>query len=324
MTQDQIMPEDIDFDELLADYEPPDPYSPKPVPLTTEQRMEIQIRCMPKRLRTFRATMRRRKKLKEKLIREMEDYSEESRTFNDPARPEDRINPYNYGNRPMSRHSEPQDITPAAEEFKGVVDLFDPTLFPAQNSKKYSDKSGREFLADFTKATRGQLVVSMARIAQENPKEFTRLWIEMEKFNTPQQSAVDVNADVKLKAGLYAKLDEMSGPVDGETVDLPPEPAHEVDENGNDILPEADYELPNENLDEDEDDIDTDNENSEYEEDNEECCPCTDIEYCRHNCPMYNAELEDCSDPYPNPSLFPNRINENSEEVEDESVHDVE
>ncbi len=309
----------LDFDKILEGYEPPEPFSPKlePHPLTYEQRIDILSRSRCKRMKSYRRTIRIRRRLKIKKLREMEDYSEQSRTFNDPAKPEDRINPYNYGNRPMSRHNEPQDVTPAAEEFKGVVDLFDPRLFPAQNSKKYSDKSGREFLADFTKATRGQLVVSMARIAQDNPKEFAKLWVEMEKFNTPQQAAVDINADVKMKAGLYAKLDAMSGPVDGDTVDLPPEEAHEVDANGED-MPEANYELPAEEAEYENnpyDNDDTDNADDDADDDN--YCPCSDINYCRHNCPMYDGEHETCTDELPSRSLFPNANPNNDTSIEE-------
>lgn len=125
-------------------------------------------------------------------------------------------NPYDYGSQPMTKHNEPQDKTNAAVEasmiFEGEVDLFDKKLFPAQNRKSYSEKSGREFLADFTKATRGQLVVSMSRLAQDNPREFAKLWIEMEKFNTPQQQAVDLNANIQAKAALYDQLDKLSEP----------------------------------------------------------------------------------------------------------------
>lgn len=238
-----------DLDELLDDFEMPDQLSPKPVPLTHEQRSALVLRSMPKRLRTFKVTMKLKRKLRrkqqrqkqrewDKFIQKMQDYSEDSFTFDRPAREEDRDNPYNYGSRPSSRAMEPADITPAAQEFKGVVDLFDPQLFPAQNSKKYSDKSGREFLADFTKATRGQLVVSMSRLAKSNPIQFAKLWIEMEKFNTPQQAAVDVNADINMRSALYAKLDAMSGPMtpDDDTQSVP----QELDEYGNPI-PTDDY-----------------------------------------------------------------------------------
>lgn len=234
-----------DLDDLLDDFEMPEQLSPKPVSLTHEQRSALVLRAMPKILKSRRQTIKLKQKLKrqkqrewDKFIQKMQDYSEDSFTFDRPAREEDRENPYNYGSRPSSRAVDPADITPAAQEFKGVVDLFDPQLFPAQNSKKYSDKSGREFLADFTKATRGQLVVSMSRLAKTNPIQFAKLWIEMEKFNTPQQAAVDVNADINMRSALYAKLDAMSGPMspDDDTQSVP----QELDEYGNPI-PTDDY-----------------------------------------------------------------------------------
>ena len=234
-----------DLDDLLDDFEMPEQLSPKPVPLTHEQRSALVLRSMPKILKSRRQTIKLKQKLKrqkqrewDKFIQKMQDYSEDSFNFDRPAREEDRENPYNYGSRPSSRAVDPADITPAAQEFKGIVDLFDPQLFPAQNSKKYSDKSGREFLADFTKATRGQLVVSMSRLAKSNPIQFAKLWIEMEKFNTPQQAAVDVNADINMRSALYAKLDAMSGPMspDDDTQSVP----QELDEYGNPI-PTDDY-----------------------------------------------------------------------------------
>lgn len=282
-----------DLDDLLDDFEMPEQLSPKPVPLTHEQRSALVLRAMPKILKSRRQTIKLKQKLKrqkqrewDKFIQKMQDYSEDSFNFDRPAREEDRDNPYNYGSRPSSRAVDPADITPAAQEFKGIVDLFDPKLFPAQNSKKYSDKSGREFLADFTKATRGQLVVSMSRLAKSNPIQFAKLWIEMEKFNTPQQAAVDVNADINMRSALYAKLDAMSGPMspDDDTQSVP----QELDEYGNPIptddypddtpadfaddpvadtapiddYPDADVELPDEPID------DTPNETDETEQPN--------------------------------------------------------
>lgn len=97
------------------------------------------------------------------------------------------------------------DTTPAHDEYEFMKDLF-----PYQNIKGWNGKSGREFLADFTKATRGQLAVCMSRLAEENPKEFARLWVEMEKFNTPQQSSQQIEANITQKTDLYAQLQAMN------------------------------------------------------------------------------------------------------------------
>lgn len=106
------------------------------------------------------------------------------------------------------------DTTPAHDELEFMRDLF-----PYQNVKSWNSKSGREFLADFTKATRGQLAVCMSRLATESPKEFARLWVEMEKFNTPQQSSQQIEATVNQSVDLYAKLQAMNQGYDTETIE---------------------------------------------------------------------------------------------------------
>lgn len=197
---------ELNMDELLKGFE-----MPKMGEAYKKEEEANKRRRLKNLTRKYRE---RRRRLRKKLMTPI-DYND----YHDPmtAQPAERFkNPYDYGTQPMTRHNEPQDKTNAAVEaemvFAGEVDLFDKRLFPAQNRRSYSEKSGREFLADFTKATRGQLVVSMSRLAQENPREFAKLWIEMEKFNTPQQSAVDLNASVTAKASLYDKLDQLSVP----------------------------------------------------------------------------------------------------------------
>lgn len=154
-------------------------------------------------------------------------------------------NPYDYGND-LSK-------VPAMTEVAVYEDLF-----PYRNSKNYNAMGGREFLADFTKQTRGQLIQCMSRVAQENPREFARIWIEMEKFNTPQQSAVDVNANLTTRGELYAKLNAYNSPngvIDAEDAqvieeDAPamieePEEMYEADMTDEDIQQPNDIEYGN-------------------------------------------------------------------------------